>query len=264
MTVFTLSVYHPLLQKQIPLATMDCEKEDRINAKNFSAAWNEALSEFQEGLTFDPTGVILDQRGSNWNTIKEIYGDEFLNRCQSCEFHFKQSINRRLKSSGLLAGNGAQDKMRPLSRKLLESKATIQFEKACEEAIKFMKEKEIRKPLKVWLVWRLSRKEHIFHAFKQKFSPQSNLATVIHSSWVTQKRTYLSAYETAINKICKMITVQQMLQRYADGSFCSGTGPSFNTLQIQRKAREASTCLMIFEGESDCFPPRKKFKKRSA
>ena len=33
MTVFTLSVFHWLLQKQIPLATMDCEKEYRINAK---------------------------------------------------------------------------------------------------------------------------------------------------------------------------------------------------------------------------------------
>ena len=37
MTVFTLSIYHPLLQKQIQLATMDCEKEDRINAKNVFA-----------------------------------------------------------------------------------------------------------------------------------------------------------------------------------------------------------------------------------
>ena len=156
MTVFTLSVYHPLLQKQIPLATIDCEKEDCINAKNFFATWNEALSEFQEGLTFDSTGVILDERGSNWNAIKEIYGEEFLNRCQSCEFHFKQSVNRRLKSSGLFAGDRARDKMRSLSRKLLESETTIQFEKACEEAVKFMKEKEKRKPLKAWLDWWLS------------------------------------------------------------------------------------------------------------
>ena len=216
MTVFTLSVYHPLLQKQIPLATIDCEKEDCINAKNFFATWNEALSEFQEGLTFDSTGVILDERGSNWNAIKEIYGEEFLNRCQSCEFHFKQSVNRRLKSSGLFAGDRARDKMRSLSRKLLESETTIQFEKACEGAVKFIEEKEKRKPLKAWLDWWLSREEHIFHAFKRKFSPQSNLAEVIHSSWVTQKRTHLSAYETAVYDICEIITVKRMLQGYAD------------------------------------------------
>ena len=57
-----------------------------------------------------------------------------------------------------------------------------------------------------------------------------------------------------------MITAKQMLQGYADGSFCGGTGPSFNTLQSRRKAREASTCSMIFEGESDCSPPRKRKK----
>ena len=256
MTVFTLSVYHPLLQKKIPLATMDCEKEYRINAKIFFATWNEALSEFQEGLTFDPTGVILNERDSNWNAIKEIYGEEFLNCRQSCEFHLKQSVNRRLKSSGLFAGERARDKMRFLSRKLLESKTTIQFEKACEEAVKFIEEKEKRNPLKAWL----SRKEHIFHAFTRKFSPQSNLALVIHSSSVTQKRTHLSAYKPVADDICEMITVKQMLVGYADGSFRGGTGPSFNTLQIRRKARETSTYSMIFEGESDCSPPRKRKK----
>ena len=57
-----------------------------------------------------------------------------------------------------------------------------------------------------------------------------------------------------------MITVKQMLQGYADVSFRGDTGPSFNTLQIRRKAREASTCSVIFEGDSDCSPPRKRKK----
>ena len=211
---------------------MDCEKEDRINAKNFFATWNEALLGFQEGLTLDPRSVILDERGSNWNAIKEVFGEEFLNCCQSCEFHFMQSVNRRLNSSGLFAGDRARDKIRSLSRKLLESETTIQFEKACEEAVKFIEEKEKRKPLRAWLDRWLSRREHVFHAFKQKFSPQSNLAEVIHSSLVTQKRTHLSAYETAVDDICEMITVKQMLQGYADDPFHGGTGPSFNSLQI--------------------------------
>ena len=165
-----------------------------------------------------------------------------------------------MNSSGLFAGDRARDKMRSLSRKLLESETTIQFEKACEEAVKFIEEKEKRKPLKGWLDWWLSRKEDVFRAFKRKFSPQSNLAEIIHSSLVTQKQTHLSAYETAVDDICEMITVKQMLQGYADDSFCGGTGPSFNTFQIRRKAREALTCSMIFEGESDCFPPRKRKK----
>ena len=171
MTVFTLSIYHPLLQKQIQLATMDCEKEDRINAKNVFATWNEALLEFQEWLTFDSTGVILDERGSNWNAIKEFYGEEFLNRCLSCEFHFKQSVNRRLKSSGLFADDRARDKIRSLSRKLLGSETTIQFEKGCEEAVKFIEKKEKRKPLKAWLDWWSSRKKTHFPCFQAKILP---------------------------------------------------------------------------------------------
>ena len=154
--------------------------------------------------------------------------------------------------------------MRSLSWKLLESETTIQFEKACEGAVKFIEEKEKRKPLKEWLDWWLSREEHIFHAFKRTFSPQSNLAEVIHSSWVTQKRTHLSAYETTIDDISEMITVKQRWEGYADGSFHGGTDPSFITLQIRRKAREASTCSMIFEGESYCSAPSKSSPKRSA
>ena len=143
---------------------------------------------------------------------------------------------------------------------MLRSETTIQFEKGCEEAVKFIEKKEKRKPLKAWLDWWSSRKKHIFRAFKRKFFPQSNLAEVIHSSWITQKRTHLLACEKAVDDICEMIIVKQMLQGYADGSFRGGTGPSFNTLQIRRKAREALTCSIIFEGESDCSPPRKRKK----
>ena len=74
------------------------------------------------------------------------------NGSQSCEFHFKQIVSKRLQSSGLFAGNRARDKMRSLSRKLLESETTIQFEKACEEAVKLIEEKEKRNPLKALLV----------------------------------------------------------------------------------------------------------------
>ena len=35
MIVLTLSVYHPLLRKEIPLATMDCENENKESAELF-------------------------------------------------------------------------------------------------------------------------------------------------------------------------------------------------------------------------------------
>ena len=39
-----------------------------------------------------------------------------------------------------------------------------------------------------WLAWWVTRKEHIFRAFKRKNAPDSDLAEVAHSAWVTQKR----------------------------------------------------------------------------
>ena len=55
-TVFTLSI----LRKQIILATIDCENENRDNCKLFWRIWNDALADFQASLTFDPAGVLLD------------------------------------------------------------------------------------------------------------------------------------------------------------------------------------------------------------
>ena len=39
-----------------------------------------------------------------------------------------------------------------------------------------------------WLGWWVTRKEHIFRAFKRKNAPDSDLVEVAHSAWVTQKR----------------------------------------------------------------------------
>ena len=62
MTVLTLSVYYPLLRKQIPLATMDCESENKETAELFWKMWIEALKEFNGEIKFDPIGIILDEK----------------------------------------------------------------------------------------------------------------------------------------------------------------------------------------------------------
>ena len=82
--VLTLSTYHPLLRMQIILATMDCKSENKGNCELFWRTWNDALADFQAGLTFDPAGDIIDERGCNWNVLKEVYGEDFITRCSSC------------------------------------------------------------------------------------------------------------------------------------------------------------------------------------
>ena len=97
MTTSTLSIYHPLIRKQIILATLNCVGENKENAELFWRCWEEALGGKNESTCFNPTGIILDEKGSNWKAVENVYGKELLHRCYSCEFHFKQSVNRRLK-----------------------------------------------------------------------------------------------------------------------------------------------------------------------
>ena len=57
MTVFILSVYHPLLLKQIPLTTMDCESKNKENKELFWEIWSEAMQEAE--FEFNPIRIML-------------------------------------------------------------------------------------------------------------------------------------------------------------------------------------------------------------
>ena len=99
LTVLTYSVYHPLHRKQIPLAAMNCESENKESTKLFWKIRIEALQQLNGKMKFDLTGIILDDNNCNWYAIKKYFGEGFIKRCVFCEFHFKQSVTRRLKDS---------------------------------------------------------------------------------------------------------------------------------------------------------------------
>ena len=244
MTVLTLSMYHPQLRKQIILATMDCEYENKDNCELFCRTWNDALADLQAGITFDPAGVILDERGCNWNALKEAYGKDVITRCSSSEFHFKYSVNRRLNET-VFSGDKQADRFRSLLKRMLEAQTEVQFEDTRTELRAFIDEKEKWQPLSNWLAWWATRKGHIFSAFKSKNAPESNLAEVVHSAWVTPKKTQLSLFESAVDDICDMITTKQMLKGYGDGSFGGGTGPSIQCLDKRKCARNDSILTRI-------------------
>ena len=111
MSTYTLSTYHPLLRKHISLAIMECDGENYNNCKTFFETLNEALfdnseSQIQEtdiNKLFNPMLMVMDENGGNWKALQEVYGEDFLKRVTSCEFHFKQSVNRRC-NSGIFSG----------------------------------------------------------------------------------------------------------------------------------------------------------------
>ena len=130
--------------------------------------------------------------------------------------------------------------------------------------------KRKRQPLSNWLAWWVTRKEHIFRPLKSKNAPESNLAEVVYSAWVTQKRTQLSLFESAVDDICEMINTKQMLKGYRDGSFEGGTGPSIQSLNKRKRARNDSILTKIMQAsssyenaENECSPPEKKTKTKT-
>ena len=75
---------------------MECRCEDLNYVatfwREFNKAYKKANSTEQKFLLF---GWITDMAESNFNGLKEIYGEDVMNMFKGCEFHFKQSINRQ-------------------------------------------------------------------------------------------------------------------------------------------------------------------------
>ena len=76
MTTLTLSIYHPLIRKQIILATLNCEGENKENAELFWRCWEEALGGKNESNCFNPTDIILDEKSTKWKAVENVYGKE--------------------------------------------------------------------------------------------------------------------------------------------------------------------------------------------
>ena len=66
MTVLSLSIYDPLLCRQILLATMHYESEDKEDSETFRNLWNEALSSgLEERYMFNSTVLMLGEEVLN-------------------------------------------------------------------------------------------------------------------------------------------------------------------------------------------------------
>ena len=69
-TTLTASAYHPLLQKQIPLASMDCTSENIENVEVFWHLFNQAFKEANiTNDKYSPQGWISDMDSSNFNGL---------------------------------------------------------------------------------------------------------------------------------------------------------------------------------------------------
>ena len=77
---------------------MECKREDTEMVSIFFRLFNEALAKHvgNENYKFNPSMICTDEAGAILPAIRNVFGEEYLNRIVSCQWHFKQCAHRQL------------------------------------------------------------------------------------------------------------------------------------------------------------------------
>ena len=88
----TLWVHHPGLRRMKRLASMEVEHETADNIELFFKIFNEALREYtgDSTYTFNPAMFVSNEAGSIHQGMYRVFGDEFLEKISTCQWHFKR------------------------------------------------------------------------------------------------------------------------------------------------------------------------------
>ena len=96
----TLWMHHPGMRKMQRLATMDCKRESTDMIALFFEIFNEALAEVvgEKRYKFNPSMICVDEAGANIQGLRKNFGEEFMKKVVTCQFHFKQCARQQLKN----------------------------------------------------------------------------------------------------------------------------------------------------------------------
>lgn len=230
----TLWAYHPVLCKLVRLAVMDVEQENSENLTSFWTLFNEMLQAFSgiSDYKFNPTGFIADEHHANWTSIRNVFGAAVVNRMVSCEFHFKQSVQRHAK---YLKPSGASDFI-CLAERMLTAVSMSDFHDVSQSMQQFVQDHDC---LKDWYGWWYKRRMHIFRAFKGDEVPRSNLAEVGHAKMESVGRPYMSLLEAAKEDVASAIRQEAELRLFPEGVATGGKGMNLH----QRMARQYKSSM---------------------
>ena len=135
----TASVYQNLLKKQIPLATMECLQENSRHIELFWRLFNRAVKEANKiQKIFGSNGWVTGMAGSNFVGLEKLYGEGVTSKIKGCEFHYKDSVNKKARSLG---EDGEEFKF--IAINLLESSTPEVYEKVKDKMVAFINKKKI-------------------------------------------------------------------------------------------------------------------------
>lgn len=100
--ILTASIY-PLLQRQIPLATMEAVSKNTENV-TFWELFKEVIEKVSQSLVryFNPLCWCINMTGSNLSEFRKVFGKAVVQHIKTCEFHFKESVNRHCRKLRVL------------------------------------------------------------------------------------------------------------------------------------------------------------------
>ena len=82
---------------------MQCKQEDKENIEIFWCIFNKASKEMHgDDEKFFPAGWCTDMASGNFIGLVKIYCEDILGTVKGCEFHFRDSVNRKAKLFGEL------------------------------------------------------------------------------------------------------------------------------------------------------------------
>ena len=232
-TTLTASVYHPLLQKQIPIAIMDAEGDNTENVELFWNLLNEAISKISEKKSFNPVGWCTDMSGALISGICNVFGEDCKTRIKSCEFHFKDQRNKRARRLG-----GAAELFKGLCNSILNATTETAYNPAMETLNAFINADPDREFLKTWISWWNDRRGFIFRAFAPTNAPRMNQAEVIHAGWAHRDQPKLSLLDVCQANIRDSLLLGLQLRSLHAGSAIKGKGPTFMDHKRERYQRE--------------------------
>ena len=250
-TSLTASVYHPLLQKQVPLAVMECKSEDTMNIEIFWREFNKAYKEVNccEN-NFSPTGWVTDMSAANFSGLERIYGETVMDKIKGCEFHYKKSINKYAKE---LKDDG--ENFKEYANDLLTASTPEAYEAGYVAIKSFLLENNERKQKISWLNWWNDRRKNIFRAFTGYGCPRVNQAEVVHASWTNRGQQGLSLLESAEFDTRDSLLLEGELNQFIHSAGSTGCGLSLRDLtqrteQREVEAAEKKGCDLIEHGVS--------------
>ena len=225
----TLWTYHPSMRKLLRLAVMDNEAE---NTKNLTVLWcifNNMLQEEtgQADYKFNPIGFIADEHHANFKAIKEVFGEVGAKKIKTCEFHYKQSVERHI----MYLKIDFRNDFKKLAYNMLEAQSNSDYDAACVAMSSFCK-KHVQ--LASWYEWWTKRKEHIFRAFKETNTPSANIAEIGHAQMAAWAHCNATLLEAAVDDVAQAVRQKHDLKAFLKGGHTGGTGITVN----RRRAKQ--------------------------